>query len=165
MVEAERLAAVVFGSCAAGVAVAPEAALSPPNKPLEAGAVVAAALVVAGAVVVVVEVAGAVVDAGFPNSVLVAAGAAELVDAAVVAGFWPNNPEAADVEVAGAVVVAAAPPKRLGVAAAEEAAGAAVEEAAGADVVAPAALPNNPFAPVAGAAVAGALVPVAAVEV
>ena len=160
MVEAERPAAVVLPSWA-GV----PAGLRPPSKPEEAGAGVAAA-VVAGAAVVVV--AGAAVDAGFPNSVLVAAGVVLLGAAVVVAGFCPNRPLAGAV-VAGAVVAGVALPKRLGVAAADEAAGAVVadlgpagsEPAGGAApaVLPPAATPNSDFGPAAGAAVAGVLVP------
>lgn len=165
---------LVLPSCA-GAAEVP-AGLVPPNKPPEAGAVVvpAAVAVVAGAVVAAVVVEGAVVEAALANKVLEAAGAAELLAGAVVAGFAPNRPPAAGVEVAGAVVAEAVPPNKLGVAVADEDAGAVVVAAAGVEVagaaveavvVVPAAPPNNDFAPLAGAAVVGVLVPVVAAAV
>lgn len=143
------------------------AGLVPPNKlVVEAGVVVLVAPVVAGAdVVVVVLVAGAVVDAGFENKlVVVVAGVVELVEAAlVVVGFRLNRLEVvvetaagADVEVAedaaGAVVVVVGKIDLV----------VSVVEDVGAVVVAgvaPAVVPKSGFCPVAGALEAGVLVP------
>jgi hypothetical protein len=174
MVEAERPAAVLALPSCAGVAAVVLAGLAPPSGPVEAGAAVA------GAVVVAAVVEGAVVDAGLENKPPPAAGVVELVVAVVVAGFAPNRLPVV-VDVAGAVVAGAAPPNRLGVAVADDAAGAVVVvadgnsdllaagvESAGAPEVvgvAPAAIPNSGFAPVAGAAVAGVLAPVVAAVV
>jgi hypothetical protein len=131
--------------------------------------------VVAGAVVVAVVAAGAAVDAGLANKPPAVAGVVELVVAVVAAGFAPNRLPVV-VVAAGAVLAGAVPPNRLGVAVADDAAGAVVVVAAGnSDLlaagvesdgapevlgVAPAVTPKSGFAPVAGAVVAGVLAPV-----
>lgn len=142
-----------------GAAVVVPAGFVPPNSPVVgAGVVVAALAVVAGAPVVVVVAVGAVVDAGFANGALVAAGVAELVAAVEVAGFVPNKPEPTVAEVAGAALVGAVP-KRPGAAAVEEAAGAAVVGAVVGAGTAPAVIPKSGFAPVCGTVVEGVVVP------
>jgi hypothetical protein len=156
MVDAENPAAVLLPSWAGVPAVVP-AGLAPPNSPAAGAAVVVGAGVPA---------AGAVVDAGFGNRLVAAAGVDEL-GAAVAAGVMPNEMVPAVAELEGAVVVGAAVLNKLGAAAADEAAGAVVvwaaenkdlgavvAEVVGAGVlegVVPAVIPKSCFAPVAGA--------------